>query len=238
MPNGTSPPIGANSIDLPQLDILAQSASNVVNRMTGGPNEPLLGLQPQVQKPTLPPLYQPPPPQFAQAGKEFESVGARKRADREAIISNIANTIKAGTDYIEAKKQRGLQMDIERLLSAQQGLAESQQIGDQAGIAKNTQIINDIVTDPKKAKQLEKAFNISLVGGGKNQKENQAFSQAWMDYQKKQQAGDRTALSPQAQRLISSQPQRLQLSPQAQAQAAAIAAGLSPKAGEILTTNS
>ena len=240
MANGqdSQSPITATGMDAPTLDVMAQMASNVVNRMTNKSQEPLLGLQPQLQKPSLPPLYQAAPPQFAQAGKEFESVGARKRADREAIIGNVANAIKSGTDYINAKKQRALSMDIETLLSAQQGMAESQAIGDRAGMEKNAQIINDITRDPKRAKQLEKAFNISLVGGGKNKEQNQALMTGLQEYQKKVQAGDKTALNPIAQRLLATQPQRLQLSPQAQAQAAAIAAGLSPKAGEILAAGS
>src|SRR5438552_14892741 len=81
------------------------------------------GPQPLVQPPPLPQMQQS-PPQFAKAGNEFQTSGGRKRADRQALFSNIASTVKAGGDYLQAKKQRDLSMTIDRLMSAQEGLQE------------------------------------------------------------------------------------------------------------------
>ncbi len=207
-------------------DILAQAASTTQQMIPQ--QKDLLSFGPETIK-QPPPLVRPNQdlfrPQIAQGG--FASSGARKRADKQAMFNNVANMVKAGTDFFEQKKQRGLTMDIETLISAQQGLEEAKQSQDQDAIKKNTEIINNITSDPKKLKNLQKAFNIDLFGGGKNKKENQALMDAWKNTHKGE-------LNPAAQRLMASQPVRQQLSPEAQAQAMAIKAGLAPKAGEVL----
>jgi hypothetical protein len=213
-------------------DILAQAASTTQSMIPQQKDLTSFGPQPLTQPPPMPHVNMDAlRPQVAQGG--FASSGARKRADKQAIFNNIANLVKTGSDYIEAKKQRNLSMTIERLMSAQEGLQEAKDSGNQEGIAKNTAIINDLTSDPKVAKQLQKAFNIDLFGNGKNKSENQALVDAWKGYNQKKQT-DPSALNPTAQRLQASQPMRQQLSPEAQAQAMAIKAGLVPKAGEIL----
>ena len=214
-------------------DILAQAASATQQMTPNAPDE-LTSFGPQ-------PLVQPPPiphvdlgalqPKFAQG--EFATVGGRKRADRQALIGNLANAVKVGADYIQAKKQRNLSMTIERLMSAQEGLTEAKMANNQEGIQRNTAIINDITSDPKTAKLLQKALNIDLFGDGKNKNENQALMEAWKNYNARK-VGNPNTLNPIAERLQAAQPMRQQLSPEAQAQAAAIKAGLIPKAGELL----
>lgn len=221
---------------------LAAAASDVQQKM-GQQAQGLTGFGPQ-------PLVQPPPmvrpqpaaPVFAQPQGSFGSVGERKRADRQAVIGNIANMVKTGADYIQNKKSRALSMDIERLMSAQQGMEEAKAALQQnpndpkakQALEQNTSIVNDLTSDPKKNKQFQKAFNIDLFGNGKNKQENQALVKAWQDFQQKQQAGDKTALNPAAQRLMQSQPVRQQLDPAAAQQAQAIKMGLIPGADTVL----
>src|SRR5258708_27781816 len=142
-------------------DILAQAASTTQQMVPQQRELMSFGPQPLTQPPPIPhPNYDALRPQVAQGG--FASSGARKRADKQAMFNNIANMIKTGSDYIEAKKQRNLSMTIERLMSAQEGLQEAKDAGDKEGVTKNTAIINDLTSGPKVAKQLQKAFNIDL----------------------------------------------------------------------------
>src|SRR5271157_3120440 len=207
-------------------------------------NMTAFGPAPIVQPPPIP-RFQPPQIQQPTPGGSYQTTGERKRAEKKALFDGVAGFVKAGSDYLAAKKQRALTMDIGRLMEAQQGMTEAKQILQQdpnnqeakAALEKNTSIVNDITSDPKKSKQIQKAFNIDLFGGGKNKAENQALMTAWQDFHKKQQAGDKTALNPAAQKLMASQPERLGLDPQAQAQAAAIKAGVIPGADKVLQAN-
>lgn len=220
--------------DDPNVDTIAQAASatqSMIPRQQG----PLTTFQPQPNMPPPLPTLQMPQAQVSKAGNEFQTVSGRKRADRQAIIGNLTGMVKAGSDYIVAKKQRDLSMKIERLMGAMEGLNEAKASGDQAAIKQNSAIINDITSDPKTSKLLQKAFNIDLFGNGKNKNENQALITAWQNYQKEKQK-DPNALNPNAQRLMQSQPMRQGLSPEAQAQAMAIKAGLAPQAADILQT--
>ena len=237
--------MGDNDTGATVPNLLDQAATATQGMIPGQKqNLTAFGSAPMVQPPPIP-RFQAPQPQFAKAGNEFQTVSGRKRADRQAVINGAASLIKAGTDYIQANKQRALQMDIEKLMEASQGRVEAQQALQQdpnnqeakVALERNTGIINLLTKDPKKAKQFQKAFNIDLFGNGKNKTENAALAAAMAEWQKKQQAGDKTTLNPIAQRLEQMQPQRLGLDPQSQAQAQAIKAGLIPKAGEILKAN-
>jgi hypothetical protein len=213
-------------------DILAQAASTTQSMLPiQKGNLTSFGPAPMVQPPPIPRMASTQPSTVNQG--EFTTKGGRQRADRQALFSNLANLVKNGGDYIQAKKQRNLTMVIERLMGAQEGLKEAQAANDQEGIKRNSAILNDITSDPKIVKQLQKAFNIDLFGNGKNKNENMALSEAWKNYQKEKQTNP-NALNPTAQRLQQAQPMRQQLSPEAQAQAMAIQAGLVPKAGEVL----
>jgi hypothetical protein len=226
---------------LPIADLLSNAASSSLPGNSGVNPQALTSMQSAPLQPPPPiPIPQPPTAQQQQPNS-FPSVGARKRSDTKAMFSSIAQMVKSGGDYVQAKKNRMLQMNIERLLYAQQGLEEAKANPNdpksKEAIAKNTAIINDITADPKLNKQLQKAFNIDIFGGGKNKNENKALIEAWKSYGEKQQQGDKSALNPIAQKLMSSQPMRQQMNPQAQQQAQMIAAGLQPKADEVLKAN-
>ena len=113
-------------------DILSQAATATQGMMPGGgtttPSSLTgFGPTPMVQPPPIP-RFQPPQQQFGKAGNEFSTVSGRKRADRQALISNTVNLVKAGTNFIQDKKDRALSMDIQSLMGAQQGLTEAQQV--------------------------------------------------------------------------------------------------------------
>lgn len=232
---------------MPVEDLLSEAAS-ATQQMT--PNAGQTGQSFTSMQTTLPPMPTPMPrfqtltPVYPQTGG-FPSVGARKRADRQAILQSVAGIVKSGTDYLAAKKQRALTNDITRLMEASSGRQEAQQILQsdpnnaeaKKALAQNTAIINDIMSDPKKVKQLQKAYNIDLFGGGKNKSENQALIKALQDFQAKQKTGDTSALNPTAARFMQSQPMRQQLNPEAAAQANAIKQGLLPNANAVLKAN-
>src|SRR5579859_2786203 len=196
-------------------DLLTQAASatqQMVPDNTGGTGS-LLSMQPTTTAPPPMPQFKPPDMQFGKAGNEFQTVGGRKRADRQALLHDVASLVKSGVDYHQQTKMYTLQNKIKTLLEAQQGLQEAKQSGDQEAIAHNTRIINTIWSDKKSLKDLTK------------------------DFSKKQQAGDKSALNPMAQRFMQSQPIRLGMSPEVQAQAAAIKAGVIPHADKLLQVN-
>ena len=231
---------------LPITDLLSMAASASLPSNSGQQPPPMQTPQPMTSMGPAPLVMPPPQPQMQSAPSEkqptsFPSTGARKRSDQQTMFSSLAGVVKAGGDYVQAKKNRTLQMSIERLMSAQQGLEEAKSNPDdpksKEAIAHNTAIINDITADPKINKQLQKAFNIDLFGGGKNKNENKALIEAWKGFNEKQKAGDKSALNPVAQRFMQQQPQRQQMNPQVAMQAQMIAAGLAPKAGEILRAN-
>lgn len=222
-------------------DILSSAASSSLPQNNGTPAPTSMGPAP-LAMPTPLPRLQTPEAQYGKAGNEFQTAGGRKRADREALMHSVAQTIKAGGDYVQAKKNRQLQSSIERLMSAQQGIEEAKAAMQQnsndskakEAIATNTAIINDITADPKTNKMLQKAFNIDLFGNGKNKNENKALQDAWKSFGEKQKAGDKSALNPVAQKLMQSQPQRAQMSPELTMQAKMIEAKLIPGADEKL----
>lgn len=220
--------------DDPNVDTIAQAAS-ATQQMIPKQQGPLTTFQPQPMMPPPLPRFQTPQAQVSKAGNEFQTVSGRKRADRQAIIGNLTSMVKAGSDYIVAKKQRDLSMKLERMMSAIEGLNEAKASGDQEAIKRNSAILNDLTSDPKTSKLFQKALNIDLFGNGKNKNENQAFLTAWQNFQREKQK-DPNALNPNAQRIMQSMPMRQGLSPEAQAQAAAIKAGLAPEAGQVLQT--
>lgn len=215
-------------------DDLTFAASGTINQALTQP----LVMGPQPTAPQVPVHFQQPEAlRQQQPTQNFESVGQRKRADRRSIVSGLAGFVKASTDFANAKKTQDLQLHIETLMSAQQGYQEALQTGDQEALKKNAAIINRYWGDPKIAKQLAKAFDIKLFPGmdGKPVKstpENKALTQAYQEFQKKQQSGE-TPLNANAQVAMQQTPQRLQESPQQKAQAAAIADKTAPSADEL-----
>lgn len=222
-------------------DLLSMAASSSLPQQGGAPSPTTMGPAP-LAMPTPLPRFQPPQATQPQAGNEFSTASGNKRATKQNLFHTIAQTVKAGGDYVQAKKNRQLQSSIERLLSAQEGITEAKAALEQnpndpkakEAMATNTAIINDITADPKVNKQLQKAFNIDLFGNGKNKNENKALQDAWKSFGEKKQAGDKTALNPIAQKMMQQQPQRAQLSPEVSMQAKMIQAKLIPGADEKL----
>jgi len=181
-------------------------------------------------------------PGSAIAQGPFASVGARKRADTAAIFSNIGGLISQAQDRVYKQKVEKLQNDFETLSGAIQGYNEAQSSGNKAMMEHNANIINSIVLDPKKSKELSKAFDVNLnpmaqAKGKGQQKPNpaaDAMKGAWV---KDQQAfsAKQSMLTPQAQAMMRSMPQTLQPSPQYQQYLEGLKAGAYPKAGEELT---
>jgi len=197
-----------------------------------------ISFAPQMQQPKMPVMYQPPPiqnliQQNPPGRGSFATTGERKRYDRQRIFSGIAEMVKSGTSYIQQKKQRALEMDIERLISAWQGMQEAQTAGNKEAYQKNAEIINDITKDPKKSKLIAKAFNIDLLGGGKNKLENQALFNAYKTFAQKQQKGE-NPLNPNAQRILGQMPQRQQIDPRLALRAQLIQAKILPEANKVL----
>lgn len=216
-------------------DIISSAASTGMPQQ--GQQSPMMSIgQAPLQMPQPMPRFQPPPQQAPHQGS-FATVGERKRADKQELFHSIASLVKSGSDYIQAKKNRALQSNIERLMNAQQGLSEAQQILQQnpndpkarEAVDTNNGIINDIRHDPKVSKQLQKAFNIDLFGEGKNKEENKALIAAWKAFDEKSKT-DKTAQNPIARMM----PQRQQMDPRAQQQAMAIKLGMSPDANAKL----
>lgn len=240
MPDGNDLALGASSA-LPgnnpeQAQLVAsliQSSGHSGMPVQGGQGESPIVFGPQANQPRPPVQYKPPEGAFQIPQGNFGSTGERKRAERQSLFGSIASLVKSGTDYIQAKKSRALEMDIERLMSAYEGMNEAKASGDKDALAKNQEIINDITKDPKKAKLIAKAFNIDLLGNGKNKAENQALYSAYKGYQEKQQKGE-SGLNPNAQRITGSMPQRSQINPALLAQAQMIKANLIPGAKESM----
>lgn len=220
-------------------ELLGNAASaeltNLEQMMSGGlpKNEPTTIMAPQTTTPRPPIQYQQPNLPSGVSGN-FQSSGERIRAQKQQLFGSLATIVKSGNDYIQQKKMRGLESDVERLLSAQSGLTEAQTTGDKTAIARNTAIINDIMSDPKKAKMLAKAFNIDLLGGGKNKAENQALFNAWKSFNADQKAGKPTGLNPNAQALLSRMPLRQQINPELAIRAQMVKDKLIPEANKLV----
>jgi hypothetical protein len=172
----------------------------------------------------------------------FASVGSRKRADTAALFSNISNLVNQANDRLYKQKVEKLQNDFETLSGAITGYNQAKEAGDQRGMEHNANIINSIVLDPKKSKELAKAFQVNLNpmanadGKGKKEKPNPAFDALKGAWAKDQQAyqNKQTMLTPQAQAMMRQMPQTLQANPQYQAYLEAVKAGAIPSAKDTL----
>jgi hypothetical protein len=233
-------------------DVLTQAASSSLPGNTGVNPNSLTTMAPQpLAQPSPRPQLQVPQQQQMQPQNHFQTAGARKRYDQSRMANGIAQAIKAGSDYTQAKKNRTLENNITRLMSAQQGNTEAQAVLQndpnnkeaKEAIKKNTAIINDITTDPKISKQLQKAFDIDIFGtkNGKNKNEQAALATAMTKWQKDKAEADKNGqaqpLNPIAQKLQNAQPTRQQLNPQQQINAQLIQQGLIPDANHQSTAS-
>lgn len=196
--------------------------------------------------PQAPVQYQPPSSTFSRPIGSFGTVGERKRADREAIFTGIANTVRSAGDYIQQKKLRSMQMNTELLMGALQGYNEAQASGDKDALAHNAKLINNLL-DPttsegkKRIKEFQKVFNVNLLGESKdkNTPEYKGFVTAFQKFQQDQGQAQKTGqpnvvVNPLAQKLMGMMPQRLQIDPRLAAAMEATKAGVLPSAAEQL----
>jgi hypothetical protein len=227
--SATLPQQGANTDAMEVIRRLQQA------RLGGGGG---VSMQPQMGTPKMPL----PPIQIQQPGipqGPFASKGAAQRADKQALYSSLGNIVKAAeTRHYDMKVQK-LQKDIETMTGAIQGYNQAQSIGDKAAMEHNANVINSIVTDPKKAKEIAKAFEVNINPMAEDKKKDKpdpakdalkkVFSK---DLQTFQQGG--TPLTPQAQAIMRSMPMTAQMDPRAAATAELTKAKVLPSADEQL----
>lgn len=183
----------------------------------------------------VPPTYTPFIPQMGGAStdeREFQTKSGNRRIAANNMFSNIGGLIGTAIKNDQAKKARNVQMDVEKLFTAYQGLEQAKQDPNSPEskeiIQKNTQIINDMLSDPKKRKALEKAFNISFVGNDKNANspERQGFNKAMQEWEKE----GKTGLNPYGRRFQDMQPMVKGVNPALAAEAELIKAKVIPSA--------
>src|SRR5215831_4734055 len=169
----------------------------------------------------------------------FASVGSRKRADTAALFGNINKIVQTAQDRIYQKKVATIQHDFETLGAAIQGYKEAQASGNQDMLQHNAKIINDIVMDPKKSKELSKAFDVNLnpmaegkgKGAQKPDPSKDALKAAFGKNLQNFQSG-KDPLSPQAHQMMDRMPQTMQPNPQFQSYLEGLKAGAYPKAAD------
>lgn len=138
------------------------------------------------------------------------TVGARSTRDK-----GIANTIIGLTNLVgqyKAKtaqnKQRVLAVDLERVMQAQNGAAQAQQVLNsdpsnkdaQAALKRNTDIVNAMMSDDKRRKSFEKALDINFTDPSQNNSpEHGALKQATNSYAEQLAAKMPTQQAPNAQ---------------------------------------
>ena len=105
-----------------------------------------------------------------------------------SVKQGIANTIRSVANVVGAyetkhknDQNKALSIDIQRLLEANQGIEIAKQNpndpASQQAVKKNTDIMNALLSDPKKRKQIGKAFDISFVDPSQNNKPEHAALQ-------------------------------------------------------------
>jgi hypothetical protein len=139
-----------------------------------------------------------------------QTTGARSTRDQ-----GIANTIIGAANVVgkygqqaQAAKQRTLAVDLERVLQANAGLDQANQVlaqspKDPAALAakkQNENILNGILSDPKRQKQIAKALDINFADPSQNKgMEHGAMQQATASYAEQLQAKMPTQLAPNPQ---------------------------------------
>lgn len=138
------------------------------------------------------------------------TVGARSTRDK-----GIANAIIGMTNLVgqyeqkdKEEKQRVLSVDIERLMQAQNGMSQAQQVlsanpnnsDAKAALEKNGKIVNALLSDPKRRKAIGKALDINFVDPSQNTSdEHGALKQATNSYADQLKAQSPTQLTPNVQ---------------------------------------
>lgn len=148
------------------------------------------------------PVSAPTPPELAISSQpRFQPQPLDKRevvGHHNAKVQGISNTIIGATNLIgqveqkqKDEKNRRLAVDIEHIYGAVDGMQEAQAALQQdpnnadakATLQKNQQLIDSILSDPKKRKQVAVAFDINFTDPSKNDKpEHQAMKMATESY--------------------------------------------------------
>lgn len=121
------------------------------------------------------------------------TAGARSTRDQGIanVIIGSANAVGAFETKKKQENQRVLAVDLERIFQAQQGITEAQQTlqvdpnnaAAKDTLQKNQNIINAMLSDPKRRKQIGKALDINFTDPSQNEgDEHEAFKQAVNSY--------------------------------------------------------
>lgn len=250
-PNSITPGISPGGVleqgataTLPNQDAMHQHAQQLIQALIQSRLGPGGGLTkgPEAAKPNLPlPPTHTEGPGIAQG--PFGSVGQRQRADKQALFGTIKGLVDKAEDKHYQMKVQKIQHDFETLSGAIKGYNEGQQSGDQDQMKHNADIINSIVMDPKKSKELSKAFDVNMNPMADDKKKekpnpaNDALKAAFGKDTKSFQSGQ-SMLAPQAQAMMRAMPQTLQADPRTLIMEQMTKSGLLPKAGEQLTFES
>ena len=217
-----------------------ENASEVIRRLvaerTGGQSGITFGPAPGQPNIPLPPTER----QATYATGNYQSSGERKRAESAALMSTLSSVVKGAEQKHYQQKVQKLQIDIQTLMGAISGYKEAETSQNKEAMDHNSRIINSITSDPKKAKEISKAFDIDLnplaEKKGKKEKQNPAqealvaaFKKNLTDYQQK-----KTDLTPQAQQFMQGMPQQAQADPRLAIMAQLTKAGVLPQAKDEL----
>jgi hypothetical protein len=217
----------------------AQIIQSLIAQKTGGAGS---GIAFGAQPPSGPRLPQPPQqvggPGIPQGS--FGSSGEARRADKQALFGTIANIVQGAEKRHYDMKVDKIKADFEMLTNAIQGYHEAQTSGNQSAMEHNAKLINSIVMDPKKSKELAKAFEVDinpLAEKKKKEKPNPAHDALKAAFAKDTQdfAAKKTPLTPQAQAFMRAMPQRQGVDPRLAIIEQLTKSGVLPKAGEELT---
>lgn len=228
--NGGSPSNGGGAIPVNNGEGINPAAlvDNLKNILSFQTNTNSLAMRPpaQVQRPDI---------QYSRPQGSFQSSGERKRADRQSLLHGIASTVSTFANAEAAKQTRHWENLTTRLMDATQGYNEAQQSGDKEAAQHNAQIINDLLSDKKNIKGLQKALDINLFGEGKNKDsvEQKGLMSALQKMNSDYKSG-KTPLNPIAQRLMQMLPRRENINPSLAAQAELTKAGVIPTANSLV----
>jgi hypothetical protein len=134
--------------------------------------------------------------------------GASYRQSVSNSVKGIANIIGKAEQKHQENQVKILSVDIQRIMEAQDGIGQAQQVLKQdpnnaeakATYEKNAQIINAMLSDPKRRKQIGKAFDINFVDPSKNDKpEHKAMQDATKSYAEQLQAKTPQKMGPDPQ---------------------------------------
>jgi hypothetical protein len=182
---------------LPQSNALETALKMI---MGGGQSNIPLTTQ-QTAMPQVLPQVRHTPAEIQTAQGEFATSSGNRRVAMNNMFGNVANMVNKYGQEREAKQERNLTMDMQRLFEAQEGLQQAQANKDDKMAEHNQAIIESIMGDPKKARAIEKAFNINLLGDdkGKDSVERKALLKAYSQWKQGGSKGQNPLTDPNKQ---------------------------------------